>query len=223
SFFEPHDARYPPASCAPPSTSGSTFNMPRSALDLYTPRFVKGIGREKCGLCPICYEPKERGGEGRSEWLSMKFSAFNYHMQYVHGISPSSALPFSPPTAFRRAKRKVNHKNEKSTLLEGHCHRCGEWAAMEGVKCVEAKLKEIYWWKHTAQCHKGSNAAGESAAHLDDELGRKVIAAYSASHPESGSSGASTPKNTLNLAPRKSGGLKRMDVDDGESNASQIF
>lgn len=61
-------------------------------------------------------------------------------MQYVHGISPSSALPFSPPTAFRRAKRKVNHKNEKSTLLEGHCHRCGEWAPMEGVKCVEAKV-----------------------------------------------------------------------------------
>ncbi len=61
-------------------------------------------------------------------------------MQYGHGISPSTALPFSPPMAVRRVKRKVNHKNEKNALLEGHCHRCGEWAPMEGVKCVEAKV-----------------------------------------------------------------------------------
>lgn len=55
---------------------GGHFNAPRSVEDLYTPRFVRGIGRDKAGLCPICYESKERGGAGKADWLSMKFSAF---------------------------------------------------------------------------------------------------------------------------------------------------
>ena len=64
----------------------------------------------------------------------------SYHMQNAHGVSPSSALPFSPPLSFRLAKRKQNHKNEKAEILEGLCHKCNEWAPMEGVKCVPAKV-----------------------------------------------------------------------------------
>lgn len=60
----------------PGALPGGHFNAPRSAEDLYTPRFVRGIGRDKAGLCPICYESRERGGAGRADWLSMKFSAF---------------------------------------------------------------------------------------------------------------------------------------------------
>jgi hypothetical protein len=30
------------------------------------------------GLCPICIEAPERGGEGKKLWLSMKFSAFKW-------------------------------------------------------------------------------------------------------------------------------------------------
>lgn len=59
-----------------PPPSGGHWNSPRSAEDLYTPRYVRGVGREKAGLCPICYESPERGGVGKAEWLSMKFSAF---------------------------------------------------------------------------------------------------------------------------------------------------
>ena len=58
--------------------SGATFNEPRFPLDLYTPRFVKGTGREKVGLCPICVEPEERGGQNKRLWLSTKFSAFKW-------------------------------------------------------------------------------------------------------------------------------------------------
>lgn len=68
-------------------------------------------------------------------------AAFSYHMQYAHGISPTTTLPFSPPVAFRATTRVPNHKNEKTELLEGQCHRCGEWTAVEGVKCVEAKVR----------------------------------------------------------------------------------
>jgi len=60
--------------------SGATFNEPRFPLDLYTPRFVKGTGREKVGLCPICLEPEERGGQNKRLWLSTKFSAFKWYV-----------------------------------------------------------------------------------------------------------------------------------------------
>jgi len=63
--------------------AGSTrANAPRSAYDLYTPRFTKGIGHDKVGLCPICFESAERGGADRAEWLAMKTSAYsgNVHL-----------------------------------------------------------------------------------------------------------------------------------------------
>jgi hypothetical protein len=59
---------------------GGVYNVPRTALDLYTPRFVKGKGTEKVGLCPICVEPPERGGEKKKLWLAMKFSAFKWYV-----------------------------------------------------------------------------------------------------------------------------------------------
>jgi hypothetical protein len=57
---------------------GGNWNPPRSALDLYTPRFVRGRGAEKVGLCPICIEPPERGGEGKRVWFGTKVSAFKW-------------------------------------------------------------------------------------------------------------------------------------------------
>ncbi|XP_006457159.1 hypothetical protein AGABI2DRAFT_123026 [Agaricus bisporus var. bisporus H97] len=57
---------------------GGTYNHPRSVFDLYTPRFVKGKGTGKLGLCPICVEPTHRGGENKKNWLAMKFSAFKW-------------------------------------------------------------------------------------------------------------------------------------------------
>jgi len=56
------------------------YNEPRDALDLYTPRFVKGSGATKVGVCPICIESPSRGGKGEVVWLSMKFSAYKWHV-----------------------------------------------------------------------------------------------------------------------------------------------
>ncbi|KAG7442121.1 uncharacterized protein BT62DRAFT_936477, partial [Guyanagaster necrorhizus] len=57
--------------------AGATSNAPREGWgDLYTPRWVKGRGAEKMGLCGICVEPRKRGGEERAVWLGMKFSAY---------------------------------------------------------------------------------------------------------------------------------------------------
>jgi hypothetical protein len=66
------------------SHPGGTYNPPRSAFDLYTPRFVKGRGADKVGLCPICIEPLERGGQNKKIWLAMKYSALKwYAIQHI--------------------------------------------------------------------------------------------------------------------------------------------
>jgi hypothetical protein len=62
---------------------GGNYNPPRAALDLYTPRFVKGKGVEKVGLCPICLESHARGGEKKKIWLAMKFSAFKWYVSQL--------------------------------------------------------------------------------------------------------------------------------------------
>ncbi|KIP01999.1 hypothetical protein PHLGIDRAFT_122849 [Phlebiopsis gigantea 11061_1 CR5-6] len=148
-------------------TAGATSNAPRSQYDLYTPRWVKGRGPTKVGMCPVCAEPPARGGEGSRVWLSMKFSAFKcYHMQYYHGISPAGT-PFSPPTAFRRVARPHAGKHEKRSVEQGRCHRCRAWVNVEGVKDVEVKVPEIFWWKHAAACHQGATAEGERDVFVD--------------------------------------------------------
>ncbi|KAH9946579.1 hypothetical protein B0H21DRAFT_742779 [Amylocystis lapponica] len=155
--------------------SDAIYNPPRGALDLYTPRYVKGRGVSKVGLCPCCCESTKRGGEGRKLWLSMKFSAFNYHMQYAHGISVVSGRPFSPPTAFRVIARHHVGKHEKTSLMQGKCHKCQQWVAIEGIKDVPTKVKEIYWWKHAAACHQGSIIEGEDDIYVEDTVYRALL------------------------------------------------
>ncbi|TBU28817.1 hypothetical protein BD311DRAFT_788246 [Dichomitus squalens] len=154
-----------------------TPNEPRDVFDLYTPRFVKGRGTSKVGLCPICHEPVARGGEGKKLWLSMKFSAFNYHMQYYHGISAPTGRPFSPPTAFRTVSRPNASKHEKTRIMEGKCHRCTKWVPVEGIKDVEAKVREIFWWKHAAGCHQGDTLEGEADVFVEDAVWSAVVQA----------------------------------------------
>ncbi|KZT01674.1 uncharacterized protein LAESUDRAFT_707113 [Laetiporus sulphureus 93-53] len=156
------------------SLSEATFNPPRGPLDLYTPRFVKGRGSTKVGLCPCCCESIARGGENKKVWLSTKFSAFNYHMQYAHGISAMTGCPFSPPIAFRTVARHNVGKHEKAALIEGKCHKCLKWVTIEGVKDIPTKVKEIYWWKHAAACHQGSTIEGECDIYLEDKVYKEI-------------------------------------------------
>ncbi|KAF9565451.1 hypothetical protein CPC08DRAFT_659349 [Agrocybe pediades] len=156
------------------SHPGGVYNRPRSPLDLYTPRFVKGRGTDKVGLCPICVEPPERGGEKKKLWLAMKFSAFNYHMQYAHGISACTGRPFSPPTAFRIVPRPNPGKNEKTRIQQGKCHRCHKWIAVEGIKDMESKVKELYWWKHAATCHHDLSIEGDTHYYEEDAIFAKI-------------------------------------------------
>ncbi|KAJ7629357.1 hypothetical protein DFH06DRAFT_1225475 [Mycena polygramma] len=149
---------------------GGEYRPPRDAFDLYSPRFTKGKGADKMGLCPICIEPLHRGGEGKKVWLSMKFSAFNYHMHFHHGISASSARPLSPPIDFRVTAREAPKKNERAKVQQGKCHKCLRWVVLETVKDVEVKVPELIWWKHAVACHFGSVVAGEGDVFEEDEV-----------------------------------------------------
>ncbi|SPO27693.1 related to Meiotic expression upregulated protein 26 [Ustilago trichophora] len=131
-------------------TVQGTFNKPRSILDLYTPRFVKGVGAQKVGMCPFCYE------EGRVKFLKTKFSAYNYHMQNFHGVSALTGLPFTPPTKFRIKARPNANPKERKELVQGLCHSCNKYVDIQGPKETEVKVAEIYWWKHAQVCHRGA-------------------------------------------------------------------
>ena len=103
--------------------------------------------------------------------------AHSYHMQYYHGISAPTGRPFSPPTAFRTVARPHASKHEKTRIMEGKCHRCARWVAVEGIKDVEAKVREMFWWKHAAGCHQGDVLDGEADGVVEDEVWRAVVGA----------------------------------------------
>ncbi|MBW0466433.1 hypothetical protein O181_006148 [Austropuccinia psidii MF-1] len=153
-----------------PEPPNGNYNSPAHGyLDLYTPRYVKGVGSEKVGLCCICAEPKSRGGENMSLWLKMKVSSYSYHLSFFHGINNADGLPFSPPVQIRLIQREHVAANEKTDLKEGLCHQCENWIPMEGVKMQEVKVPELFWWKHAKSCHK-SRLQGDCGVHIQDEI-----------------------------------------------------
>ncbi|CAE7223145.1 unnamed protein product [Rhizoctonia solani] len=185
----------------PPTT------IPNAApfLNLYAPRRTRGIGADKHGLCPICAEPPSRGGRGKATMLNMKTSAFNYHMQYVHGLSPKTGLPFSPPIAFRSTPRKTVGAREKATLEEGLCHACARWIVIEGVKAVDVLVPEIYWWKHASTCHKSRMLDGEGDFYVEDNLFKRIVQ-WQRDHPIA----VTRTSTTSTPVPRKE---EPMDID----------
>ena len=106
-------------------------------------------------------------------------------MQYYHGISATTGRPFSPPTAFRTVARVNPSKHEKTRIVEGKCHKCKKWVAVEGVKDVEAKVREIFWWKHAAGCHQGDVLEGECDVFVEDAVWAVVAGVGSGMQDES--------------------------------------
>ncbi|KAG8215803.1 hypothetical protein J3R82DRAFT_7712 [Butyriboletus roseoflavus] len=100
SYLRLADGKFPLLSADSKRITG-IYNEPRDALDLYTPRFVKGCGATKVGVCPICIESPSRGGKDEAVWLSMKFSAYKWHVSdgafiSLAHITPLTESCFSP-------------------------------------------------------------------------------------------------------------------------------
>ncbi|KAG8706990.1 hypothetical protein FRC09_002084 [Ceratobasidium sp. 395] len=178
-----------------PRTRAGHALTPNKALhfNLYTPRFVRGVSAEKVGLCAICIEPVWRGGEGKAVLLRTKASritetrlantnatffdqtsVLNYHMQYYHGISSQTGLPFSPPVAFRTSSRKTAHAREKSKIEEGKCHSCERWIQIESTKHGDVLIPELHWWKHAASCHGTSRLKGDQDPYIEDSVYQRL-------------------------------------------------
>ncbi|CAI2179378.1 13003_t:CDS:2 [Funneliformis geosporum] len=115
---------------APPSDNGpeATRQPARFDGDMYTPRWVRGVGKSKEGLCPHC-EPVR--------WLKTKISAYWYHLNYQHGISSITGRPFTQPTAER--------VNKKTGMKEALCHKCNKWILNQSPRDKDVLVPEIYW------------------------------------------------------------------------------
>ncbi|CEH17572.1 Protein of unknown function DUF4451 [Ceraceosorus bombacis] len=177
-------------------TFGSQHTEP-SPLDLYSPRWVRGVGATKEGLCPICYEV------GEVRWYKTKISgehayfgsaavqtdrkedpAYNYHMQNSHGISALTGEPFDPPIGFKVKSRPHASALEKPKVL------AGQFIDVEGPKLEAVKVPEIYWWKHAQKCHKDkARLEGVSGTFIENALYRRIMQ-YLAEHPESEEQGS---------------------------------
>ncbi|CAG8590226.1 12231_t:CDS:2, partial [Acaulospora morrowiae] len=113
----------------PPDNGPEASRQPaRFDGDMYTPRWVRGVGKSKEGLCPHC-EP--------SRWLKTKISAYWYHLNYQHGISSITGRPFTQPTAERI--------NKKTGMKEAMCHKCNKWILNQSPRDKEVLVPEIYW------------------------------------------------------------------------------
>ncbi|KAJ3547746.1 hypothetical protein NMY22_g1532 [Coprinellus aureogranulatus] len=173
SYCQPEDE-----SCGSPcalfkvSHPGGTYNPPRSAFDLYTPsRARRSREQGVVGDEVFCLQVRFLTAFGNN-LLTLQFS---YHMQYYHGISSASGRPFSPPLAFMTIPRKKPAKTERKELRHGKCHKCNTWVPVEGIKDVECKVPEIYWWKHAASCHKQAPLAGERGFWEEDDVYRRLL------------------------------------------------
>ncbi|KAI9145094.1 hypothetical protein BKA69DRAFT_1025276 [Paraphysoderma sedebokerense] len=115
----------------------ATKQEPRFEGDLYTPLWVRGVGKAKEGLCRLCHP--------ENNWFKIKISAFWYHLNFFHGVSSSTGRPFDPPE-----KERIGPKSKQR---EGFCGKCKKWISIGSPRNAVVNVPEIYWWKHAQKCH----------------------------------------------------------------------
>ncbi|KAG1750639.1 uncharacterized protein EDB91DRAFT_1046091 [Suillus paluster] len=86
------------------------------------------------------------------------------------GVSATTGRPFSPPLSYRTTTRLHPLKTERSEILEGRCHKCKKWVPVESIKDCAVKVKELFWWKHAATCHQGSQVPGDDDFYEQDDI-----------------------------------------------------
>ncbi|KAJ2737332.1 hypothetical protein IW152_000056 [Coemansia sp. BCRC 34962] len=123
--------------------AGCEPNVIRGPDDMYTPRWMRGIGKSKEGLCPVCFS------SGKQNWKRMKCSAYWYHLNYFHGVSSLTGRPFPNPQATRMVPTGSGRQRQ-----QGQCHICYKWVDTESARKVRVNVPEIYWWKHIQACIK---------------------------------------------------------------------
>ena len=130
----------------------------RSPQDLYAPTTIRGAGYLKEGMCPLCSTPA---------WFKIKQSAYWYHMNFTHGISAMTGLPYEMPSQYQRKPicmdAEIRHQSAppkcEDIQVEGLCGRCCEWISIIVIPKHMCglpinTLNHSVWFKHAQKCHQ---------------------------------------------------------------------
>lgn len=131
--------------------------------DFYTPRWIRGYGNVREGLCELC---------NPGQWFRTKQSSYWYHMNFYHGISASTGKPYDSPDDWRESSKVApfvySHGSSSSdhyiVEIEGHCKNCQQWIPLgkrmtRGTDFIlestidKRKLSNMnQWYRHCQKC-----------------------------------------------------------------------
>lgn len=152
-----HLINAPPAQNLPPNDPLHPRQQPaRFAGDLYTPTFVRGDGATRAGWCAHC-----------SSWLTLKDSAYWYHMHFAHGISCATGKHLPGPVRCRATAGAARGVGDAEWL----CGGCGRW-----VLIVIGEKGRTAWWRHAYRCKFKDGEVGRERKRGKSASPRKVVA-----------------------------------------------
>jgi len=152
-----HPFNAPPAQGLPPSDPLHPRQQPaRFEGDLYTPTFVRGDGPTRAGWCVYC-----------SSWLTLKDSAYWYHMHFAHGISCQTGKHLPGPIRCRATAGAARGVGDAEWL----CGGCGRW-----VLIVTGEKGRTAWWRHAYRCKFKDGEVGKERKRGKIASPRKVVA-----------------------------------------------
>lgn len=131
---------------------------PRWLGDLYTPTYVRGEANTRAGWCRHC-----------NSWLTLKDSAYWYHMHFAHGISCSTGAHLPNPVQLRPSSSAARGVGDAEAL----CGGCQRW-----ISVVMGEKGRTAWFRHAYRCLLKAGAGRERKGGRGGEGGspRKVAA-----------------------------------------------
>lgn len=135
-----------------------SINVIKQAVDgsnMYKPRFVRGQGETREGLCEYC---------NPGTWHRLKQSSYWYHMNFQHGISSVTGTLYENPvdtrkTSYWTKKSKKQQGNQGSlqiNYVQGFCDSCNKWVdiTQENNTDADGNLRLTNWYRHAHKCHR---------------------------------------------------------------------
>lgn len=148
---------------APPAKdlAANSPSLPRQqptrwAGDLYTPTYVRGDGSTRAGWCGHC-----------ASWLTLKDSAYWYHMHFAHGISCATGSYLPSPIRFRPTLGAARGVGDAEAL----CGGCSRW-----VLVVMGEKGRTAWFRHAYRCLLKAPAVRRERTRGKSASPRKVVA-----------------------------------------------
>lgn len=131
---------------------------PRFTGDFYKPTLIRGSGSEREGRCELC---------NPHIWLNLKRSTYWYHLNFTHGISSKTGLPYPDPVQVRKSSFQSGHEYDKRQFFEAFCDNCKSWISITIPLSKNISISNIPispydrskfsdWFKHSQKCLSSS-------------------------------------------------------------------